>query len=202
LFSKDIFRGFLYADIVKNILSEKDATDIFKGLGHKSISKLLEKESKFPNDEDFYLSKNGDCEKNELLKGYFLKDYTAHIENPEYSLFPFEKRLAAREIAKLVNKGMKVILTTNCDTIIKEFNALVLLGENFKNKEKIAKKLGYSNIHYLKKSQISIYEIQDGELKSCEYKEYAFYVKCMDDVIDDMNRVFNTLSFELEKNKT
>lgn len=52
------------------------------------------------------------------------------IDEPELSLHPENQRRVARLLARLVNLGVKVFITTHSDYIAKEFNTLTLLGRN------------------------------------------------------------------------
>ena len=58
------------------------------------------------------------------------------IEEPELNLHPEKQRKLARLLAKLVNHGIKIFITTHSDYIIREFNTLIMLhskNERIKN---------------------------------------------------------------------
>lgn len=52
------------------------------------------------------------------------------IDEPELNLHPENQRRVARLLARLVNLGVKVFITTHSDYIAREFNTLTLLGRN------------------------------------------------------------------------
>ena len=49
------------------------------------------------------------------------------IDEPELNLHPENQRCIARLLAKLVNYGIKVFITTHSDYIVKELNTLIML---------------------------------------------------------------------------
>jgi hypothetical protein len=52
------------------------------------------------------------------------------IDEPELNLHPSNQRKIARLFAKLINKGIKLLITTHSDYIIKRLNTLIMLKNN------------------------------------------------------------------------
>ena len=67
-----------------------------------------------------------------LYIGMFIKHiaqpgHLLMIDEPELNLHPTNQRMMARLIAKLVNSGIRVFITTHSDYILREFNTLIMM---------------------------------------------------------------------------
>ncbi|EGR2405760.1 ATP-binding protein, partial [Vibrio cholerae] len=52
------------------------------------------------------------------------------IDEPELNLHPSNQRAVARLIAKMVNNGLNIVVSTHSDYFVRELNSLIMLGEN------------------------------------------------------------------------
>lgn len=100
-----------------------------------------------------------------LLDFYFYLKYVAKsgdmlmIDEPELNLHPESQRKLAKLLVLLVNKGVRVFITTHSDYIIREFNTLLMFyarKENGKIKE-IMHEQGYSEQELLSPSQVKMF---------------------------------------------
>ena len=85
------------------------------------------------------------------------------IDEPELNLHPENQRRVARLLARLVNLGVKVFITTHSDYIAKEFNTLTLLGRN--NDPEFAKKFDYRPDEVLDGSKVRLFVAQPTKAK-------------------------------------
>ena len=98
-----------------------------------------------------------------LLDVYFYlrhsikKDDILMIDEPELNLHPANQRRIARLLARLVNIGIKVFITTHSDYIVKELNTLIMLNQEDPHLKKLAEKEGYTSHELLKANQIKLY---------------------------------------------
>ena len=100
-----------------------------------------------------------------LLDIYFYLRHVARpgqllmIDEPELNLHPESQRQVARLLAKLVNLGIHVFITTHSDYIVKEFNTLLMLKARETNKELMAsmEAFGYKRDELIDNSQIKMY---------------------------------------------
>jgi AAA ATPase domain len=76
------------------------------------------------------------------------------IDEPELNLHPSNQRKVARLLARLVNAGLKVFITTHSDYIAKELNTLLLLG---RAGPEYAAKHHYVARELLRPEQIALY---------------------------------------------
>jgi predicted ATPase len=136
------------------------------------------------------------------------------IDEPELNLHPSNQRKMARLLAKIVNAGVRVFITTHSDYILKEFNNLMLLKSRENEPSSFAKqvmeKYGYSDNEMLDFAQLKIYAARK-ELVNVEgmkkkkrvdtlvpltIGEYGLEIEEMDDTIDEMNEIQDLLLYE------
>lgn len=88
------------------------------------------------------------------LKCIAQKNDLLMIDEPELNLHPSNQRKMARLLARLVNAGLNVFVTTHSDVIAKEINTLLLMkkaGGDF------AKKQGYQESELLESQNVELY---------------------------------------------
>lgn len=131
------------------------------------------------------------------------------IDEPELNLHPSNQRKVARLLAKLVNIGIKVFVTTHSDYIVKEINTLLLLNREQPHLAKIREVEKYSKDELLKPEQVRVYMAKDGKrlLEGNQNKtkchtlvpakinleEGGIEVSTFDDTINEMNRIQETI---------
>ncbi len=127
------------------------------------------------------------------------------IDEPELNLHPLNQRKVARLLAKLVNIGIKVFVTTHSDYIVKEINTLLLLNRNQPHLQAIREKEKYSENELLKPEQIKLYMAKEGhrllngnqKKTKCQtlipaiidLEEGGIEVSTFDETINEMNRI-------------
>jgi len=135
---------------------------------------------------------------------YFFLRHHAHkkelliIDEPESHLDTANQRLLARLLSYCVRAGLKVLVTTHSDYLIKEINNLIMLSHSFPGKGIVAKKLGYKESDFLHPENIRAYIAENNGLTVCEIDEFGIDMPIFDETIDDINEVSNTLVSCLE----
>lgn len=79
------------------------------------------------------------------------------IDEPELNLHPENQRRVARLLARLVNLGIKVFITTHSDYIIKELNTLIMLSHDKPRLKRIAECEGYRREEMLSASKVKMF---------------------------------------------
>ena len=117
------------------------------------------------------------------------------IDEPESHLSPTNQMLMARLLAFCVNSGLKVLLTTHSDYLIKEFNNLIMLSNEFEGKDKFLtrNKKNYTADDYLKPESVKAYTCENRTLKSCDVDKTGIDMPVFDDAINKINKVSNEL---------
>jgi len=93
------------------------------------------------------------------------------IEEPELNLHPKNQRRIARLLASLVNCGLKIMITTHSDYILREFNNLILLTGKSPHLKKIIKERNYTDLELLPSSKrVRLYTAEEGRVLLPNYK--------------------------------
>lgn len=121
------------------------------------------------------------------------------IDEPEINLHPDAQRYMARLIVFLVNKGIKVALSTHSDYFIREVNSLIMLNNEFTGKKKIQNQFEYEQRDKLSIDQVSAYCFESGGAINMPLdKHNGIQVDTFDDVINSMNEAYSLIQFQLE----
>lgn len=91
------------------------------------------------------------------LKAEAAKGHMLLIDEPELNLHPENQRAFARFLAKLVNLDVKVLITTHSDTILREFNTLIMLARATSHAEAVRSKFGYGIDECLSPEKVVLY---------------------------------------------
>ncbi len=133
---------------------------------------------------------------------------TIIIDEPEVNLHPNNQRIIARVIAKAINKGFKIILSTHSDYIIKELNNLVMLSKANENpalKEELLKDLasnGYDKDCYLNKEDLGVYFFDENTIEDLEVDDMGFDVATIDTELDKLNYASEHIYYSLFEKTT
>ena len=122
-------------------------------------------------------------------------DYFLVIDEPESHLDTANQIRLARILAGLVNSGIRVLITTHSDYIIKEINNLIMLDSHFEDKEEVMKRLGYRNS--LDPKLVRAYVAENNTLTSCKIDQFGIDMPVFDKTIDEINKVSNELASRL-----
>lgn len=126
------------------------------------------------------------------------------IDEPELNLHPENQRRVARLFARLVNLGVKVFMTTHSDYIVKEFNTLIMLNQNDKRLQALAKRETYQQDELLNPEKVRVYIAEEALVKLDKAQRktkcltltpaeidatYGINARSFDKTIEDMNRI-------------
>ncbi len=115
------------------------------------------------------------------------------IDEPELNLHPDNQVIIARIIAKIVNKGFKVLISTHSDYIIRELNNLIML----KSKPSFAKKYNYTDDTLLSHTKVEalLFHYNTRKSVSLEVTDTGFEIETIDNVINELNERSQDLFF-------
>ena len=103
------------------------------------------------------------------LKAQAATGHMLLIDEPELNLHPENQRAFARFLAKLVNLDVKVLITTHSDTMLREFNTLIMLARDLEHINRVRQNFGYTIEECLTKDQIRLY-VANGKPRSVKGK--------------------------------
>ena len=132
------------------------------------------------------------------------------IDEPELNLHPANQRKVARLLARLVNVGVNIFITTHSDYLIKELNTLIMLSGDAPHLKKVRKDEKYKESELLKASQMSVYLAKEGSCKYGEMKkaktamtlvraevddEQGIWIESFDNEIEEMDRIQSAILY-------
>lgn len=126
------------------------------------------------------------------------------IDEPELNIHPENQLRIARLLAKLVNAGIQVTISTHSDYIVREFNNLILLNEDnggalLKSIRK-DQKIDYTEQEFLRSEQVGIYLFDQNRIQSMPYTVgEGFAVSTFDQVIMAQNQCNEYLYHALQE---
>lgn len=126
------------------------------------------------------------------------------IDEPEVNCHPNAQILLARIFGKMVNAGIRLLISTHSDYIIRELNNLIMLSSAPEEMNEQLQKWGYTKDMGIKPQEVGAYLFNYGEgenmvnVTPIEVNNYGFEVKTIDDSINKQNEISETLYYELK----
>ena len=120
------------------------------------------------------------------------------IDEPESHLDTANQIQLARLLARFVKAGLKVLITTHSDYLIKEINNLVMLSRPFADKDSMIKKLKYRADDFLEPESVRAYVAEDNGLSVCKVNGFGIDMPVFDETIDAINNAANELASRME----
>ena len=109
------------------------------------------------------------------------------IDEPETHLDTANQVMLARVMSRLVNAGLKVLVSTHSDYLIKEIGNLVML-HHLRGKGVAAGKRRYGPHDGIGGEHIRAYVAENNTLTPCVVDQYGIDMPMFDKTIDDINR--------------
>ncbi|MBK9258722.1 MAG: AAA family ATPase [Polyangiaceae bacterium] len=106
------------------------------------------------------------------------------IDEPELNLHPDNQRIITRILAKAARRGIKIMMSTHSDYVLRELNHLIMLS---KLPEDEAKDMGYDPMWAIAPDRIGVYLFDEHTAKPVPIEETGFSIKTIDDVVDRLN---------------
>ncbi|TNT95068.1 ABC transporter, partial [Escherichia coli] len=126
------------------------------------------------------------------------------IDEPELNLHPSNQRVIARFLAKLVNSGIRVIVSTHSDYFVKEINSLIMLhgvSENMIEKRNaIMQKQGISIDSILDSNLVAAYLFDNGSVNEMQKSNEGINAVTFDEVINAINDDNDEIYYSLVEN--
>jgi len=205
----------------RNISDIRESQEIMKESGyitehHSEVLEVLEQlngGSFKCSDEDILYTSNDQTYKisssSSSIKSLYLIDlYIRHklnvndtllIDEPELNLHPNNQRLMAKLIVRLVNAGIRVVITTHSDFIIREINNSIMLSQDFSEKDSLMVQHNLLDCDILDGNKVNSYTVNtDGKVNKMEMLDTGIDSKIFDNIILEANQLQEDLFDALE----
>ena len=123
------------------------------------------------------------------------------IDEPESHLDTNNQIMLARMLSHFIRSGIKVLITTHSDYVLKEINNLVMLS-SFDDNDEFIKSLKYKKDECLPPESLRCYVAENGQLTRCNVDRFGVDMPVFDKTINDINRVSSILASRLRDTAT
>lgn len=121
------------------------------------------------------------------------------IDEPELNLHPDNQRLIASVIARIANSGIKVLITTHSDYLVREINNSIMLSHEFDEKKAIMEQYDLIDEDILTQDQVQAYSVDiDGNVNAMNMLDTGIDSAVFDNIIHDANYLQEALFSALE----
>ncbi len=119
------------------------------------------------------------------------------VDEPELNLHPKNQILLARIFVKMINAGLRLVISTHSDYIIREINNMIMADGLDKASDKILMEKGYDKSLCLSQDKFAPYLFEKNtkgkvRVTPLEVDRYGFNMPSIDDAINNQNEVTNT----------
>ena len=119
------------------------------------------------------------------------------IDEPELNIHPENQLKMARLLARLVNEGLNVVISTHSDYMVREFNTLLMLNED--KSGSLKSEYDYDNEESLRPDQVGAYLFDDQTITPFQITpDDGIYATTFDEVIRKLNRVNDGIYYDLQ----
>lgn len=143
------------------------------------------------------------------VKSLFLMDfYIRHlaqdgdiliIDEPELNLHPDNQWNMARLLARMVNRGMRVLITTHSDFLVREINSLIMLSGSVSDKESIMERGKISESDILRPEQVRAYTVSNQHrIEALNVDEHGMDLKLFDELVNEADALSDDIYYAME----
>lgn len=113
---------------------------------------------------------------------------TLMIDEPELNLHPANQRAVARLLARLVNAGLRVVVSTHSDYIVREINSLIMLNQPHPKRAELMRRFGYSQKEVLNPEKVACHLFDQSTIKAMDITlDEGILASTFDETIHDLN---------------
>jgi len=181
------------------------AFDAIIGGSYKVIKQQLVFQAKGAGKQRFTMNEASSCIRALLDVGFYLRCRARAgdlfiIDEPELNLHPKNQRAFARFVARMVNAGIKVFITTHSDYLVKELNTLIMLNQRTEHTRAVQQQNGYDDAELIDPERIRLYMTGFSKpasgrgkvrtlISATIYPDRGIEVGTFDDTIETMNSI-------------
>jgi energy-coupling factor transporter ATP-binding protein EcfA2 len=118
------------------------------------------------------------------------------IDEPELNLHPRNQRMIARLLAQLVNRGIRVVVSTHSDYMVREWSNLIMLSQDFEGRDALSKQHHLPREQWLDPKHIAAYEFDAGGAAAMNVSlDNGIRTELFDESINDLNNISQSIYF-------
>lgn len=122
------------------------------------------------------------------------------IDEPELNLHPLNQRNISRLLAELVNRGIRVVVSTHSDYMVREWGNLVMLSEDFPGRDVISKRHGLNSSQWLPADKVHAYEFHSGGVEAMSVDVGSgIRTPLFDESIEQLNAAAQDIYFAIQE---
>jgi predicted ATPase len=130
-----------------------------------------------------------------FLRHHAQKDQLLVIDEPELNLHPDNQRRVARVLARLARGGVKALISTRSDYVIREINNLIMLSAD--RDGSLRRRHGYEEEETLSPAQVGAYLFDATHARPLKVEPTGIEVETIDREINALNTVSQDIYFSL-----
>jgi hypothetical protein len=111
------------------------------------------------------------------------------IDEPEINLHPKSQVLIARFLAKMVNRGIKIVVSTHSDYILRELSTLIILNNEFEGKEKLLNRYPEYQNQGLAAEKVAVYNFANHTIENVEITAQGIEIESINKVIQSQTEI-------------
>lgn len=120
------------------------------------------------------------------------------IDEPELNIHPENQRKIARLLARLVNAGLNIVISTHSDYIVREFNSMIMLNRD--EKGKLRRKHRYKEDEILNPDRVGAYLFEKQTIESSKItSDNGIHAVTFNSVIRNLNNVNNDIYYSIQE---
>ena len=122
------------------------------------------------------------------------------VDEPESHLDVANQIRLARLVSRLVRSGLRLLVTTHSDYLVKELNNLIML-HGIDRRIDLGPRVPYTREDALDPGCVRAYSAAGGGLAECEIDRYGIDLPVFEDAIEEINQVSDALSTRVRESR-
>ncbi|MCB2262797.1 MAG: AAA family ATPase [Candidatus Thiosymbion ectosymbiont of Robbea hypermnestra] len=143
------------------------------------------------------------------IKSLFLMDFYIRrlaqdgdiliIDEPELNLHPDNQWNMARLLARMVNRGVRVLITTHSDFLVREINSLIMLSGSISDKGAIMERGKISESDILRPEQVRAYTVSNQHrIEALNVDEHGMALELFDELVNEVDALSDDIYYGME----
>jgi len=121
------------------------------------------------------------------------------IDEPELNLHLANQRIIAKILVRLMNAGLKVVISTHSIHLVRELNNLIMLNQSFSEAESLRQRYGYLETDSLDSNRVFAYSFDDEAISLMEIDpNEGIIAETFDKSLENLNRSSDDIYYAIQ----